>query len=83
MENDEESLFSMQNIHVYVTQRSFIPHGGIQDDSFLIATQSLRRNDGNRFFFSLTTVQGLHFCGYTIWENALKNPRLNCKRMMQ
>jgi len=39
----------MHNIHVCLTQRSFIQHGGIQDDSFFIATQSLRRDDKNDF----------------------------------
>jgi len=43
MEGYEESLFLMHNIHVCLTQRSFIPLGGIQDDSFLIATHSRNR----------------------------------------
>jgi len=62
MEGDEESLFLMHNIHVCLTQRSFIPHGGIQDDSFLIATQSrkpasrqfLKHNPRTPFFTGVT-----------------------------
>jgi hypothetical protein len=44
--SDEESLFLIQSIHFCITLRSFIPHGGIQDDSFLIATQSRKLESG-------------------------------------
>jgi hypothetical protein len=58
--SDEESLFLIQSINFCITLRSFIPHGGIQDDSFLIATQSRRPEPK---FITLNIERRFFYCG--------------------